>query len=128
MTTPFDLTDQVAIITGSSRGIGRAIAETMAALGAKVVISSRRPEACEGVVAALRDRGNEAIAIPCNVSRKAEIEALVAGTLGHYGRIDIRFATPRSIRSSDRSPPYPTRRSIRSWAPMSKAMSGSPTW
>jgi NAD(P)-dependent dehydrogenase (short-subunit alcohol dehydrogenase family) len=87
--SPFDLTDKVAIITGSSRGIGRSIAETMAGLGAKVVISSRRAEACESVATAIRERGGEAAVVACNVSRKSEVEALVAGTLAHYGRIDI---------------------------------------
>ncbi len=89
MPTPFDLTDQVAVITGSSRGIGRSIAETMASLGAKVVVSSRKPEPCEEVAAAIRKKGGEAIVIPCNISRKPEVEALVSGTLKAFGKIDI---------------------------------------
>ena len=89
MPTPFDLTDQVAIITGSSRGIGRSIAETMASLGAKVVVSSRKAEPCEEVAAGIRKRGGEAIVIPCNISRKGEVEALVSGTLRQLGRIDV---------------------------------------
>lgn len=89
MTTPFHLIDQVAVITGSSRGIGKSIAQTMARLGAKVVISSRKAEACEAAVDEIRSEGGEAIAIPCNVSRKPEVEALVAGTIKHWGRVDI---------------------------------------
>src|SRR5713226_5854491 len=89
MPTPFDLTDQVAIVTGSSRGIGRSIAETMASLGAKVVVSSRKPEPCEEVAAGIRKRGGEAIVIPCNISRKPEVEALVSATLKAFGKIDI---------------------------------------
>lgn len=85
---PFDLTGQVAVITGSSRGIGRSIAETMAGLGAKVVISSRKAEPCEEVAAAIRKDGGDAIVIPCNISRKAEVEALIKGTLDKWGRID----------------------------------------
>jgi len=89
MTSPFDLTGKVAIVTGSSRGIGRSIAETMAALGAKVVVSSRKIEACEPVVEGIREKGGEAVAIPCNISRKAEVEALVVGTRERLGPIDI---------------------------------------
>jgi NAD(P)-dependent dehydrogenase (short-subunit alcohol dehydrogenase family) len=89
MPTPFDLTDQVAVITGSSRGIGRSIAETMASLGAKVVVSSRKAEPCEEVAAGIRKQGGEAIVIPCNISRRPEVEALVSGTLKQFGKIDI---------------------------------------
>jgi len=88
MTNPFDLTGQVAVITGSSRGIGRSAAEIMASLGAKVVISSRKADACEAVAAAIRTAGGEAIVIPCNISRKEEVEALVKRTLEQWGKID----------------------------------------
>jgi NAD(P)-dependent dehydrogenase (short-subunit alcohol dehydrogenase family) len=89
MTGTFDLSDKVAVITGSSRGIGRAIAEAMAAAGARVVISSRKADACEAVAKDLAARGSAAIAIPCNVSRKPEVEALVRQTMQRFGRIDI---------------------------------------
>ena len=87
--SPFSLEGKVAIVTGSTRGIGRASAEAMARLGASVVISSRKLEACEAVARDIRQHGGEASVIPCNISRKAEVEALVAGTLQTYGRIDI---------------------------------------
>ena len=87
--SPFALDGKVAIITGSSRGIGRASAEAMARLGAKVVISSRKVEACEPVAQNIRQHGGEASVIACNISRKHEVEALIAGTLQSHGRIDI---------------------------------------
>src|ERR1043166_6234897 len=89
MTTPFHLDDKVAVITGSSRGIGRAIAECMASLGAKVVISSRTADACEAVAREIEAKGGAAAAIPCNISRKAEVEGLIAETHRRLGRIDI---------------------------------------
>jgi NAD(P)-dependent dehydrogenase (short-subunit alcohol dehydrogenase family) len=88
MKNPFDLSGQVAVITGSSKGIGRAAAEIMASLGAKVVVSSRKADACEAVAGAIRSGGGEALVTPCNISRKEEIERLINDTLKHWGRID----------------------------------------
>lgn len=85
----FDLSGKVAVVTGATKGIGRAIAEAMAAHGAKLVISSRKPERCEATAAAIKAAGGEAIALPCNVSDLKALEGLVAGSLEKWGRIDI---------------------------------------
>lgn len=85
----FDLTGRVAVITGSSRGIGRAIAEAMARAGTRVVVSSRKPAACEAVVAAITAAGGEAVAVPCNIADRAQLEALVNGAVERWGKLDV---------------------------------------
>ena len=87
----FDLTGKTAIITGSSRGIGRAIAEQMAERGARVVISSRKIQACEDVAEAinLKHGSGTACAIAANISSKQELQALVDGTVATFGPVDI---------------------------------------
>lgn len=85
----FNLAGKVAVITGSSRGIGRAIALRMAEHGARVVVSSRKLEACDPVAKAICDTGGEAIVIPADISRKQDLEHLVRETLAKWGAIDI---------------------------------------
>ena len=85
----FDLSGKVALITGSSKGIGRAIAEAMAAFGAKVVVSSRKREVCEEVKTAIVKMGGDAVVIPCNIGNKDELQHLVDETKKAFGSIDI---------------------------------------
>ena len=87
----FSLDGKVAVITGSSRGIGRAIAERMAEHGAKVVISSRKAEPCAEVAAAINaaQGGGRAVAIPANISSKHDLKNLVDESTRQLGQIDI---------------------------------------
>ena len=87
----FDLGGKVAVITGSSRGIGRAIAEALASQGARVVISSRKLDACAVVAAEINVRHGEgkALAVAANISSKDSLRALVDQARASFGRIDI---------------------------------------
>ncbi len=85
----FSLEGKVALITGSTKGIGRAIAERMAEQGARVVISSRNQDACDEVAAAITQQGGQAIGIACNINYPEQLKALVDGAVAEYGQIDI---------------------------------------
>ena len=94
--SPFDLQGRVALVTGSTRGIGKSIAEELARAGARVSISSRKAEACRQTEEEFRKSGYEVLAQPCNVSRREELQALVDATARRWGAIDIVVANAAS--------------------------------
>ena len=85
----FDIKGTVAIVTGSTKGIGLAIAWQYARSGAKVVISSRKADVCEAVAKEITDAGFEAISVPCHIGEREQLVRLVDATMEKWGRIDI---------------------------------------
>ena len=85
----FDLKGKVAIVTGSSKGIGKAIAEALAEYGAHVVVSSRSQEAVDAVADEFKAKGLETIGIACHVGDEEQRKALIDKTVNHYGGVDI---------------------------------------
>jgi len=89
MGVSFSLQDQVAIVTGASRGIGEAIAKTFAEHGAKVVLASRKQESLDKVAGAITAAGGEALAVACHTGKMSDIEGLYKKVMGAYGRVDV---------------------------------------
>lgn len=85
----FSLKDKVAIVTGSSKGIGASMAHALASFGAKVVVSSRKQEAVDAVAQQFREEGLEATGIACHVGKKEQLQVLVEKTRELYGGVDI---------------------------------------
>lgn len=88
MSSP-NIADKVVIITGASSGLGEATARHLAALGAKVVLSARRQERLDTLAEEIRATGGTALALRTDVTRKADVDALIAGTLAEFGRVDV---------------------------------------
>ncbi len=89
MNAMFDLTGKVAIITGSTRGIGNAVAVMMGKMGASVVITGRKQDACDKGAAELEAQGIKALGVACEVTKAEDREALIAKTVEKFGRVDI---------------------------------------
>ena len=95
------LDGKVAVVTGSAQGLGRACAQCMAAEGAKIIVSDVNAEGGELAAAAIRDAGGEARFIACDVGDKAQVEALIAGAVAAYGRLDTVVANAGIVKFAD---------------------------
>jgi len=85
----FDLQDKVAVITGAGRGMGRTHSLLLSEAGAKVVVSDVSLENCQKVVEEVKNNGGSAIAVKCDISRKDEVDGLIAETVKEFGKVDI---------------------------------------
>jgi len=97
----FDLTGRVALVTGGTRGLGRAIVRTLALAGADLVIASRKQDACDDAAAEVRSSGRRALGHVCHIGRWSEVDALVAAAYGEFGRIDVL------VNNAGMAPTYP---------------------
>jgi NAD(P)-dependent dehydrogenase (short-subunit alcohol dehydrogenase family) len=97
----FDLSGRVALVTGGSRGLGRAIVRALAQAGADVIVSSRKQEACEAAAAEVRQLGRRALVHVCHVGRWEEIDRLVDTSYAEFGQIDVL------VNNAGLAPTYP---------------------
>lgn len=95
------LEGKVAVVTGAAQGLGRACAECMAAEGAKIVVSDVNADGGEAVAAAIRNAGGEARFIACDVGDKTQVEAMIAGAVAAYGRLDSAVANAGIVNFAD---------------------------
>jgi NAD(P)-dependent dehydrogenase (short-subunit alcohol dehydrogenase family) len=101
LTELHDLTGKVAVVTGGSRGIGRAIAQRLAEAGADVVVASRKLDACERAAAEISASTDvRAIGVACHVGKWADCDSLIASTIDRLGRLDVL------VSNAGMSPPY----------------------
>src|SRR5579862_7496980 len=98
----FDLTGKVALITGGSRGLGRAMALAFAAAGADVVIASRKYDACVSVATEVSGLGRRALPYACHIGQWEQLDGLVEAAYGHFGAVDVL------VNNAGMSPLYPS--------------------